>query len=335
MIDQRLRMPRLGRAVFFQALLFVGAIMVWDVWQKRPHEPARADERPEVSEPVPRPSPKPSPKRSDLEVKVVQVEKTTSRPMRRTPKPRVEKVSAMRSPAAAEPLQVAALREPKALSGSPPVSASSPRTRAERSDSPGVSSRRSLASSSSVRTTHEPASSRLSAEPEYSAQRSPLARSSLMQSVEKDEVEGVPLRVLVPRSPRALAHHLMASGGCLVVSRLFSGRSEVVAVFSVEGGSARLVDRAPCHGIPRILRDQDILDALGDPLRQVRQMLGGHAPEHLVVQLILTPLLEETARRASRRALGALPVEQLARRARETGYAIRCLALSDGGMDCR
>lgn len=317
MSRHRLR-PRLGASALLQAVLFVAAVVAWDGWQK-PEAPASTPQRPKP--------PRPTPPRSDLEVKVVRVAKRAPRPASDAP----ERAKSL-SPSKSVPARDSGRRPLPSSPSSPQPDRSAPAPHPRHARSTLSAARTALSAKPVRRSVPSPKSAPVRRAKRTTAKRSTASASAPLQ---RDDVEGVPLRVLVPRSAGALSSHLAASGGCLVVSRLEGRRAEVVGVFAVVGGTARLVSRAPCSGVPRILADSRTLEALGDPVGQVRRRLGARAPMRLVVQLILTPDLEGAAKRASRRALGVAAPRQMAERARARGYAIRCLARPDGGIECR
>jgi hypothetical protein len=145
-------------------------------------------------------------------------------------------------------------------------------------------------------------------------------------------VHGVRLRVLVPRSPEDLAAHLRNSGGCMVVSRLNGGEAEVLSVLRLDGRRAVELPGPPCDGVPRLLRDAGLNDALGDPLGRARAAAPG---EDLVLQVLLTPRLPDLAGYALRARFGPIPEEEMARRAAESGYELTCFAEPAGSMRCQ
>jgi hypothetical protein len=145
-------------------------------------------------------------------------------------------------------------------------------------------------------------------------------------------VHGVRLRVLVPRSPEDLAAHLRNSGGCMVVSRLNGGGAEVLSVLRLDGRRAVELPGPPCDGVPRLLRDAGLNDALGDPLGRARAAAPG---EDLVLQVLLTPRLPDLAQYALRARFGPIPEEEMARRAAESGYELTCFAEPAGSMRCQ
>lgn len=144
-------------------------------------------------------------------------------------------------------------------------------------------------------------------------------------------IHGVRMRVLVPRSPGELASHLRNSGGCLVVSRLSGGSAEVLSVLGVQGGSAVELSAPPCDGVPRLLHDSGLNAALGDPLGRARAASPG---DDLVLQVLLSPLLHETARLALRSRFGSVSEEEMGRRAAESGYELTCFAEPAGSLRC-
>ena len=145
-------------------------------------------------------------------------------------------------------------------------------------------------------------------------------------------MHGVRMRVLVPRSPGELASHLRNSGGCLVVSRLAGGSAEVLSVLALD--AERVVEMAgpPCAGVPRLLRDANLNAALGDPLGRARAASPG---DEVVLQIILSPGLHETARSALLARFGAISDEEMGRRAAESGYELTCFAEPAGALRCQ
>ena len=141
-------------------------------------------------------------------------------------------------------------------------------------------------------------------------------------------VHGVRLRVMVPRSPADLAAHLRRSGGCLVISRLEGGSAEVLQVLGEDG---REVAGPPCDGVPRVLRDDSINQALGDPLGRARAAGSGE----LVLQVLLSPGLPGIAQSALRARFGPVSEEEMGRRAAESGYELTCFADPAGPLRCQ
>ncbi|HZR10114.1 MAG TPA: hypothetical protein VFA79_16135 [Myxococcales bacterium] len=156
---------------------------------------------------------------------------------------------------------------------------------------------------------------------------SPIARIA----ADSTAVQGVRMRVLVPRSPGELAAHLRNSGGCLVVSRLAGGTAEVLSVLSLEGQTAVETSGPPCAGIPRLLRDPALNAALGDPLGRARAASPG---DDLVLQVLLSPTLHQTAETALRARFGAVSQEEMGRLAAESGYELTCFAEPEGPLRC-
>ena len=148
-------------------------------------------------------------------------------------------------------------------------------------------------------------------------------------------VQGVRLRVLVPREPRDLAAHLRNSGGCLVVSRLSGGSAEVLTVLGLSGDRAIEEQGPPCDGTPRLLRDPALNLALGDPLGRVQ---AGLAPSErrgeVVLQVLLAGGLHGEAQSALRARFGAVPMEEMARQAAASGYELTCFAETSGSVRC-
>jgi hypothetical protein len=155
----------------------------------------------------------------------------------------------------------------------------------------------------------------------------PIARIA----ADSTAVQGVRMRVLVPRSPGELAAHLRNSGGCLVVSRLAGGVAEVLSVLSLEGLQAAETSGPPCAGVPRLLRDPALNAALGDPLGRARAASPG---DDLVLQVLLSPSLHQTAHAALRARFGAIPEEEMGRLAAESGYELTCFAEPEGPLRC-
>lgn len=154
-------------------------------------------------------------------------------------------------------------------------------------------------------------------------------------AADSSAVQGVRLRVLVPRDPWELAGHLRGSGGCLVVSRLSGGSAEVLSVLTLDGTRAVETQGPPCNGAPRLVRDAALNAALGDPLGRVRAALppqerGGE----LALQVLLSPALHADAQMALRARFGALPMEEIARQAAAAGYELTCFAEPSGALRC-
>ena len=159
------------------------------------------------------------------------------------------------------------------------------------------------------------------------ASPAPIARIA----ADSTAVQGVRMRVLVPRSPGELGAHLRNSGGCLVVSRLAGGAAEVLSVLSLDGRQAVETSGPPCAGIPRLLRDPALNAALGDPLGRARASSPG---DDLVLQVLLSPALHQTAQSALRARFGAVPEEEMGRLAAESGYELTCFAEPEGPLRC-
>jgi hypothetical protein len=156
----------------------------------------------------------------------------------------------------------------------------------------------------------------------------PIARIA----ADSTAVQGVRMRVLVPRSPGDLAEHLRNSGGCLVVSRLTGGEAEVLSVLALEGGRAVETAGAPCGGIPRLVRDAALNLALGDPIAKVRAASPG---DDLVLQVLLSPALQHSARSALLSRFGDVSDQEMGRLAAEAGYELTCFAEPAGALRCQ
>src|SRR5919201_3188194 len=144
-------------------------------------------------------------------------------------------------------------------------------------------------------------------------------------------MHGVRMRVLVPRNPGELAAHLRNSGGCLVVSRLAGEGAEVLSVLALDGQRVVEMSGPPCAGVPRLVRDAALNAALGDPLGRARAASPG---DEVVLQVILSPGLHDTARSALRVRFGPVSEEEMGRRAAESGYELTCLAEPAGALRC-
>ncbi|MCA1827848.1 MAG: hypothetical protein ABR567_02005 [Myxococcales bacterium] len=145
-------------------------------------------------------------------------------------------------------------------------------------------------------------------------------------------IHGVRMRVLVPRRADELAAHLRNSGGCLVVSRLTGGSAEVVSVLGIDG--VRAVERPgpPCNGVPRLLREGALNEALGDPLGRAR---AANAGEELVLQVLLTDRLHDAAQSALHARFGAVSEQEMGRLAAQSGYELTCFAEPLGSIRCQ
>jgi hypothetical protein len=168
-----------------------------------------------------------------------------------------------------------------------------------------------------------------------SARTAESAVSRAIIAADSTAVQGVRLRVLVPRDPAELAAHLRGSGGCLVASRLSGGAAEVISTLRLDGDRAVETQGPPCAGVPRLLRDSGLNAALGDPLGRARAALppneqGGE----VVLQVLLSPELHADARAALQARFGALPMAEIARRAAESGYELTCFAEPSGALRC-
>ena len=157
------------------------------------------------------------------------------------------------------------------------------------------------------------------------------AASRPLIAADATAVHGVRLRVLIPRSAGDLEAHLKASGGCLVVSRLIGGGAEVVSVLGIDGERAVERPGPPCPGVPRLVRDAALDDALGSPLASARARNPG---EELVLQVLLTDRLHDSARSALRARFGDVSEEEMGRRAAESGYELTCFAEPSGPVRC-
>ncbi|MGZ6125917.1 MAG: hypothetical protein ACXWLR_13205 [Myxococcales bacterium] len=144
-------------------------------------------------------------------------------------------------------------------------------------------------------------------------------------------MQGVRMRVLVPRSPEELGAHLRNSGGCMVVSRLSGGAAEVLSVLSQEGRQVVETPGPPCAGVPRLLRDSALNAALGDPLGRARAASPG---DDVVLQVLLNPGLQQIAQSTLRARFGAVPQEEMGRLAAESGYELTCFAEPAGALRC-
>ena len=148
-------------------------------------------------------------------------------------------------------------------------------------------------------------------------------------------VHGVQLRILVPSDAVDLATHLRNSGGCMVVSRLAEGGAEVVSVLDLASGQAVEQPGPPCAGVPRLLRDGRLNDALGDPIGRARaQLASAERGDELVLQVLLTPQLQDSARLALRSRFGGGTEADVARLAAEAGYQLTCFAKPAGAVRC-
>jgi hypothetical protein len=106
----------------------------------------------------------------------------------------------------------------------------------------------------------------------------------------------------------------------------------VVSTLLLEGAHAVELSSPPCGGVPRLLRDASLNDAIGDPLGRARTAMPG---EDLVLQVLLTPRLHAEAQAALRAHFGPVSEEEMSRRAAEAGYELTCFAEPSGQIRCR
>ena len=164
------------------------------------------------------------------------------------------------------------------------------------------------------------------------ARQAPAAPAPLARiAADSTAMHGVRMRVLVPRSPAELAAHLRNSGACLVVSRLSGSGAEVLSVLVLDGQRVVEMSGPPCPGVPRLLRDAALNEALGDPLGRARLQSPG---DELALQVILSPRLPEIAQAALRARFGPVSEEEMGRRAAESGYELTCFAEPSGPLRC-
>src|SRR6266446_5650726 len=164
------------------------------------------------------------------------------------------------------------------------------------------------------------------------ARQAPAAPAPLARiAADSTAMHGVRMRVLVPRSPAELAAHLRNSGACLVVSRLSGSGAEVLSVLALDGQRVVEMSGPPCPGVPRLLRDAALNEALGDPLGRARLQSPG---DELALQVILSPRLPEIAQAALRTRFGPVSEEEMGRRAAESGYELTCFAEPSGPLRC-
>jgi hypothetical protein len=116
-----------------------------------------------------------------------------------------------------------------------------------------------------------------------------------------------------------------------VVSRLSGGSAEVLSVLGVQGQTAVELSGPPCDGVPRLLHDSGLNAALGDPVGRARVGAPG---DDLVLQVLLSPRLHETARLALLSRFGSVSDEEMGRRAAESGYELTCFAEPAGSLRC-
>src|SRR5438105_2501232 len=170
------------------------------------------------------------------------------------------------------------------------------------------------------------------ARPEPAPRNPPPEQPIARIAADSTAVKGVPLHVLVPRSPADLAAHLRNSGGCMVVSRLTGDGAEVLAVLGVDGSRAVEMPGPPCSGVPRLLRDPMLNAALGDPLGRARAEYG---PGDLGLQVILSPALHDRAQSALVARFGPIAQEDMAQKAAASGYELTCFAEPAGAVRCQ
>ena len=146
-------------------------------------------------------------------------------------------------------------------------------------------------------------------------------------------VKGVPLHILVPETPALLASHLRNSGGCLVVSRLSGDDDDgVLSVFTVQGSSlVEVHGQQPCAGVPRRLSDT-LNAALGDLVGRVRSQFPGRG--NLFLQAYLSPTLPDRAQSTLAARFGPIAQEEMARKAAQAGYELKCYAEPTGVIRC-
>jgi hypothetical protein len=167
-------------------------------------------------------------------------------------------------------------------------------------------------------------------------QPGPKAEPATLIPSDSTSIRGVPLRVLVPRTPDALAAHLRNSGGCLVVSRLASDGAEVLSVLRLDSGRAVEQPGPPCDGVPRLLRDASLNGLLGDPVGRARAELApDQRGSELVLQVLLTPRLHGAAQAALRARFGDVSEQEMGRQAAESGYQLTCFAEPSGPVRCQ
>lgn len=162
----------------------------------------------------------------------------------------------------------------------------------------------------------------------------PAPRQTAPQRAELADVSGVPLRVLVPSSPHELERYLDRSQSCLLISRVDGDRAEVIESLDLSAGRTAPSRRPPCSGVPRVIRDRALIDALGDPIARTRQTHATRASDELVMQIVLPASLVGAAENAAKKRLGNAAPAELARRAAAAGYEIRCFAKTDGTLAC-
>ena len=164
---------------------------------------------------------------------------------------------------------------------------------------------------------------------------SPQPEAHRQIAADATAVQGVHLRVLVPRSPGELVAHLRNSGGCLVVSQLNGDGAEVLSVLDVSG--ARAVESAsrPCDGVPRLVRDAALNQALGDPIGRARAGLAAEDRKgEVVLQVLLSRRLNDEAQHALRARFGSVSMEEMGKLAAASGYELTCFGEPAGAVRC-
>ena len=312
--------PRLLRSVCLQlAVIATAAILLELPWRKPaptvapPPKPAKAEKRIRVIQ-----LPKPAPKVAKVEPPKPKVD---------PPKPKAEppKVAKVEPPKPKIDPPKPKIDPPKVAKVEPPPPAPQPPPPAPQPRPP-----KPVKVAKAAPSLAPPRSPPISERPQPAPQRQLIAADATA-------VQGVRLRVLVPRDPYSLSQHLRGSGGCLVVSRLAGGSAEVLSVLSLDGGRrARQASGPPCDGVPRLLRDAALNDALGDPLGEVRATLPpAERSDQLVLQVLLTPTLHESAREALLARFGAISEAEMGRRAAAEGYELTCFAEPAGQLRCQ
>lgn len=149
-------------------------------------------------------------------------------------------------------------------------------------------------------------------------------------------VQGVHLRVLVPSSASELLAHLRNSGGCLVVSQLDGDAAEVLSVLDVSGARAVETRAQPCDGVPRLVRDAALNQALGDPIGRARAALpAGERRGEVVLQVLLSRRLQDEAQSALRARFGPVSMEEIGKLAAASGTELTCFGEPAGALRCQ
>jgi hypothetical protein len=312
------RAPRLWRAVGLQlALLAASAVASELPWVKKtPPEPPpkkQVEEAPKPAEHRLRVIHLPPPEKPPEPQKVA-----TAKP------PEPQKVATEKPP---EPQKVATAKPPEP----PKVAKAEPPPRAARPPAPEPA-----AAAQEPEPRPEPVAERPEPTTTPPPRKLAMVHAPARQLIAADAtaVHGVRLHVLVPRTPTDLAAHLRNSGGCMVVSRLAGDGAEVMSLLSLRGGGATLESGAPCDGVPRLVRDRAINAALGDPLGQARAQHPEESGE-LVLQVLLTPRLNDQAQFALRQRFGNISEQEMGEKAAETGYELTCFAEPGGSVRCQ